>query len=239
MQMEVSGRSVSVFPGDSPDAPLVVLNTFESEGEEVFRAVKSITDADFSLVSVGDLDWNADMSPWEAPGLGRNDLPFPGGADAYLRKLVEEVLPAAEGSASLQPSVRMLAGYSLAGLFALYSMYSDTPFTRFASMSGSLWYPGFAEFASSRTPRAERVYLSLGDREPKTRHPVMAKVGECTESMYGLLKSQGVEAEFEWNPGNHFSDPVGRTARGIARLLRAPRSRAVSFIRYPRCTQHV
>lgn len=35
-----------------------------------------------------------------------------------------------------------IAGYSLAGLFALYALYKTDVFTRVASMSGSLWFPG-------------------------------------------------------------------------------------------------
>ena len=35
-----------------------------------------------------------------------------------------------------------IAGYSLAGLFALYALYKTDAFTRVASMSGSLWFPG-------------------------------------------------------------------------------------------------
>jgi len=218
--MDVAGLHVSVLPGESPDAPLVVLNSFEDDAGEVRRIAGGITDADFSLLSVSELDWDADLTPWEAPGLGMNDEPFSGGAGRYLGYLTGTVMPLAEKEAGLEPSHRYLAGYSLAGLFALYAMYLPSPFTRFASMSGSLWFPGFRGFVEgNRPPTADRIYLSLGEREPKTRHPLTSKVGEETEAIYGILKSQVPDTVFEWNPGNHFTDPAGRTAKGIAHLL--------------------
>ena len=69
--------------------------------------------------------------------------------------------------------------------------------------------------------RAARVYLSLGDREEKTRNPVMATVGNRIRSQFALLKaSEGVKAcKLEWNKGNHFRDSEVRTAKGIVWLM--------------------
>jgi len=44
---------------------------------------------------------------------------------------------------------------------------------------------------------------------------VMSAVGECIRKAEEILKAQGVKTVLEWNPGNHFQDPQGRTAKGI------------------------
>ena len=50
----------------------------------------------------------------------------------------------------------------------------------------------------------EKVYLSLGDRESKTRNPVMATVGDRTAKAESMFREMGSEVVFESNPGNHF-----------------------------------
>ena len=67
--------------------------------------------------------------------------------------------------------------------------------------------------------QANSVYLSLGDREEKTRNPVMAAVGDRIREAYELLQGQGINTILEWNQGNHFRDADKRTAKAFAWLL--------------------
>ena len=214
----ISGRRVLLRRGLRDDSPLVVLNTFGDGGKRVLDTLLQMTDADFSLAAVSDIDWNREMSPWPYDD-GRNA--FAGGADAFLEELTGEIIPQAERLMSVHPSRRFIAGYSLAGLFAIYSLYRTDLFFGAVSASGSLWYPGFAEFTKKNDPvrMPDRIYLSLGDRESKTRNPVMAAVGQRTEELCGLYASKGIGTVFESNPGNHFREPELRTAKGIAWIL--------------------
>ena len=66
---------------------------------------------------------------------------------------------------------------------------------------------------------AEAVYLSLGDREEKTRNPVMAKVGSAIKEGYSILTETGTDCVLEWNKGNHFKEPDLRTAKAFAWLM--------------------
>ena len=59
------GRTVSVFPGPVPGAPVIYLNTFSDEGERVFQAALAAGCPPFTLAAVSDLDWNRDMAPWD------------------------------------------------------------------------------------------------------------------------------------------------------------------------------
>ena len=209
------------FRSTAPDASLVVLNTFEGEGALVFNLVRSMTDADFSLLEVSGMDWNRDLSPWEAPAVFKNDAPFGGKADDYLHELTEKVIPAAVSEMGSKPKSVFIAGYSLAGLFAVYSLYKTPVFSGAASASGSFWFPGFLEFVSSHelASKPSKVYLSLGDREAKTRNSVMSMVQDNTERLVNLYKAKGIDVVYELNSGNHFQDPAKRMAKGIARLL--------------------
>ncbi|MBQ3729270.1 MAG: hypothetical protein II903_07205 [Spirochaetales bacterium] len=211
-----------LFRGENEASPLVVLNTFENEGAAVFKAVRSLTDADFSLLEVSGMDWNRDLSPWEAPAVFKNDAPFGGKADDYLKELTETVIPSAVSDLGAAPSAVYIAGYSLAGLFAVYSLFRTSVFSGAASASGSMWFPLFIDFASSHdlTASPSKVYLSLGDREAKTRNPVMATVQDNTEKMAQLFRDRGVDVTYELNPGNHFQEPELRMAKGICGILR-------------------
>ena len=220
--MTIANREVNIYPAAKAGCPLVVFNAFENEGAAVHSELMKLTTSDFSLATINITDWNTDLSPWEIPPVYKSDEPFTGGADAYLETLTGEIIPTIIGELDSEPSYIALAGYSLAGLFAVYAMYRTDRFARIASASGSMWFPDFVEFAKSHEPAAlpEKLYLSLGDREARTRNQVMATVEQNTGALFDYYKSLGVEAVFEMNPGNHFRDAAQRMAKGIVWLVR-------------------
>ena len=133
--MTIGRRDVKLFGEKRRGVPLVILNTVHDEGEEVWEAVRTLTDAVFTLAAVGRLDWNNDMTPWPAPPAARWDSPYGGNADGYLEELSSSVIPAIEEETG-EPSSIAIAGYSLGGLFALYSLYASDLFTSAVSASG-------------------------------------------------------------------------------------------------------
>lgn len=90
-EFTIGGKSVSVFPGIEPGAPVIYLNTYSSEGQQVFQAAQAVGCPPFTLAAIGNLDWNRDMAPWDNPAAFKGGEPFTGGADDYLRLLVEEI----------------------------------------------------------------------------------------------------------------------------------------------------
>ena len=187
----------------------------------MFEAALAVSFLLFTLVAVNDLAWNHNMSSWDSPAAFRGGESFTGGADNYLRLLVEEIMPEAEKELPGPPVWRGIAGYSLAGLFALYAIYQTDVFSRVGCMSGSLWFPGFKEYVCSHEPkrRLDRIYFSLGDREAKTRNPVLKTVQENTEAIYAFFRARGIDTVFQLNPGNHFVQGIERTVAGIRWLL--------------------
>lgn len=219
--LDSSGRDMKVYISQSFDKPVIYLNTFEEEGDEVYRVLRESGCSDFTLVTVSGLSWNHDMSPWAIPKVREKDMPFTGGADAYLQILTERIMPAVEDLVPGQVPWRGLAGYSLAGLFALYAAYQTEVFTRFASVSGSLWFPGCKEYVFTQEMKVapEAFYFSLGDKECRTRNPYMKTVQTCTEEIAAFYREKGIDTIYELNPGNHFQDSARRMASGIAWIL--------------------
>ena len=216
-QFTIEQKHITIYPCAEPDRPVIYLNTFEKEGEQVLYVLREGGCPPFTLVSVSSLDWNHDMSPWEIPPVFKNADPCTGGADDYLRILIERIVPEAEKEIKGTVSWRGIAGYSLAGLFALYSLYRTDIFSRAASMSGSLWYPGITEYISSHTMKKtpDYLYFSLGSKEARTRNPYMKTVQENTEMIEKYYRENGISTAFQLNPGNHYKDAEKRTAAGI------------------------
>lgn len=214
------GKTVEVFAAGVPKAPAVYLNTFPEEGQRIFQLLQGDGCPPFTLVAVSGLQWNHDLAPWDCPAAFRSGDVFTGGADDHLRLLTGEILPRAEEIAGT-PAWRGLAGYSLAGLFAVYALYGTDTFSRTASMSGSLWFPGIRDYLFTHTPRRwpDRMYFSLGDKEHKTRNPLLQSIRQNTLEIRDFYRDQGIRTVFCPNPGNHFSQAPQRTAAGIRWLL--------------------
>lgn len=217
----VGDKTVSVTASAESGAPIIYLNTFSDEGQRVYEDAQVAGCPPFTLVAISDLDWNHDMVPWDSPPAFKNGAPYTGGADDYLRLLTEEIIPKVEKEITGPPSWRGIVGYSLAGLFALYAIYRTDLFSRVGSMSGSLWFPGMKEYIFSHEPkrRPDHIYFSLGDKESKTRNPVLRSVRQNTEEIQVFYQSRGIDTVFQLNTGNHYDHAAERTAAGIMWLL--------------------
>ncbi len=203
-------RVLLVQPADEHD-----LSLLDSEA----AALSERTETPFLLAAFRVADWNRDLSPWEAPPVFGSEG-FSGGAGETRRWIEGELLPALLSRYALPPDAPViLGGYSLAGLFALWCGYESGRYAAVAAASPSVWFPGWIRYAEERACRAGFVSLSLGDREEKTRNPVMAAVGGCIRRQYDLLPEG--RRFLEWNEGNHFREPDLRTAKAFARCVGA------------------
>ena len=218
----IADKKIEVYLSSGHDRPIIYLNTFAGEGEQVYQLLCNADCQDFTLVAISGLVWDHDMAPWDIPPISKNDTPCTGGADKYLRLLTNEIIPNVERHVKGHVAWRGLAGYSLAGLFALYSIYQTGNFSRIASMSGSLWFPNFKEYVFSHEMNnpPKHLYLSLGDSECKTRNPYLKTVQTNTEEIYAFFMQKGIDTEFQINPGNHYKNAIQRTALGIEWILK-------------------
>ena len=178
--------------------------------ENEIREIHRLTNQEFAFVAVKVENWNHDLSPWNAPAVfGTED--FGDGAENTL----EEVLQLCTDN----DRKYCIGGYSMAGLFALWAAMQTDRFKGVAATSPSVWFPGFLKDMKSRRVGSDCIYLSLGDKEEKTRNPVMAQVGICIRETFTWLKEEGIPCTLEWNHGGHFKEPDMRTARAFAWVL--------------------
>lgn len=218
----IEQKRVEVFPSEKPNRPVIYLNTYGQEGEAVYQQLQASCCPDFTLVAIYNLNWNHDMVPWDVPPVFGKDASYTGGADLYLKLLLDEIMPEAEKMVPGTPAWRGIAGYSLAGLFAVYAIYQTDVFSRVASVSGSLWFPEIKEFIFSHAPKQTPscIYFSLGDKEHKTRNSFLRCVRQNTQEIHTFFENQGIDTIFQVNSGNHFQDAVLRTAAGIQWVLK-------------------
>ena len=66
------GNMISIFPSLEATAPILYLNTFSDEGQNVYEAAQAASCPPFTLVAISDLDWNHDMVPWDSPSAFKN-----------------------------------------------------------------------------------------------------------------------------------------------------------------------
>ena len=181
------------------------------------KHIEENTDRNFSLVAFKIEDWNSELTPWEMPLL-RGKGNFGDGAAGTLEFIKNDLILAVSEYINIENKEikYILGGYSLAGLFSLWSGYQTDIFEGIAAVSPSVWYKGWIEYVAAGKPLSEKIYLSLGDTEEKTKHQILSKIGDNIRKQYEILeKSENVKTVLEWNEGNHFQNPDIRTAKGF------------------------
>ena len=216
----IGGRRCLIYDCGSSDVLLIQpvddhdIAVLDSEAEWITKLTEG---AGFTLAAFKVDDWNADLSPWEAPPVFGNEG-FAGGAEKTLEYVTDTLVPELTGGRDVK---LYIGGYSLAAFFALWAVYKTDIFSGAAAASPSVWFPGWADYAVDNKLKADRIYLSLGDKEEKTGNPVMRTVGDNIRRQHELLAADPACAEciLEMNQGNHFKEPDLRTAKGFAWLL--------------------
>lgn len=221
-ELNVSGRRCRVYADE--DAEFLLIQPVDEQ--ELFgldrevEAIAALARVPFSFAAFEIADWQHELSPWPAPpAFGK--VPFGDGAAETLDFVRRELIPLLSdaGSYSAERMQLLLGGYSLAGLFALWAAYQTDLFRGIAAASPSVWFPGWTDYAATHSAQTEAVYLSLGDREERTRNPLLSQVGDAIRWQHQLMEQQVRCTTLEWNAGNHFVDVERRTARGFAWLM--------------------
>lgn len=198
----------------NPEADTVLIQpTGEHEMaslENEVREIEKRTSKEFRFIATKVENWNDDLSPWKAPAVFKTE-DFCGGASKTLENII--------ALCADKNRKYYIGGYSLAGLFALWAACQTDIFSGVATASPSVWFPGFIDYMKTYKIKSQNVYLSLGDREEKTRNPVMAQIGNCIKEEYRCLLENGINCILEWNKGNHFKEADIRTAKAFAWIL--------------------
>lgn len=184
--------------------------TLESEA----AAIADWSPIPFVLATIELEDWTIDLMPWPDRNISREEEVGKRAQDTLSYVLLSLVPRLQERYGSLP---MILGGYSLGGLFSLWASMQTDCFRAVAAASPSVWIKDWIPFAEKHAPMADRVYLSLGDREEHVRNQAIARVGDNLRAQYALLQRQlGPDAcTLVWEEGNHFADNEGRLARAF------------------------
>ena len=198
----LNSNLVLIQPVDEHD-----LSFIDNEIKEIKRLTN---DKDFLLIAFKVNNWNKDLSPYKAKAVfGKDD--FGDGAPSTLKEILEVC--------NDKNKTYIIGGYSLAGLFAIWASYNTNIFKGVAAASPSIWFPDFISYMEDNKIKTNHVYLSLGDKEEKTKNPTMSKVGFLVKEAYELLKNNNINCVLKWESGNHFKDPDLRTANAFSWII--------------------
>lgn len=193
--------------------------------DEEMEILSAKADEGILLVAFQTENWNDELSPWAmAAVFGKEG--FGGGAKETLIFVEKKLLPQVREKYGLDENVRiLLGGYSLAGLFSLWSGYQTKTFDAIAAVSPSVWFDSWVQYAEEHRPMTDIIYLSLGDREEKAKNQIMKQVGDAIRTQAEILKEQNIMSTLEWNAGGHFQDSGKRTAKGFLWCIEADKRR--------------
>ena len=132
---------LTIYEYGNPDADTVLLqltgehevSVLENEVEEIRKR----TSIGFRFIAAKVDDWNHELSPWKAPAVfGNEDF-----GDGAARTL-EQILTLCTD----KNKTYYIGGYSLAGLFSIWTAYQTDIFSGVAAASPSVWFPGFIDY---------------------------------------------------------------------------------------------
>ena len=203
----ISGRECFIW--DSAKPRYILIQTLGNHERGIFdrtaELISKACGAPFVLAAFQVFDWDLDLTPWHDDAINRKPEVGTMTGDT-LNYVTESLLPALEAEYGILPVI--LGGYSLGGLFALWSSMQTDRFAAIAAASPSLWIRDWLDYAKNNPVKASKVYLSLGDREEHVKNHAIKRVGDCVRAEYELLKAQlgNENCTLEWNQGGHFQD---------------------------------
>ena len=220
-KLELNGKNILRYYGNNPKYILVqfIDENDEAGFEEEVSRIRADTDKDFAFIGIKTQEWNNELSPWKAePVFGKES--FGGEAGANLDFLKNNFHKLREICGLHKEVPLILGGYSLAGLFSLWAGYETELFDGIAAVSPSVWFDGWETYIKDRKINSCAVYLSLGDKESRTKNKRMAEVENSIKMQYNeYSKQEGLNRILEWNEGNHFKEVPMRMAKGFSWIL--------------------
>ena len=171
-----------------------------------------------NIVTISEMDWNNDMTPWKAPAVKEGE--FGGRASQFLDRLKGDIFFNLENSLQIRNPKRYLMGLSLSGLFTIWAAIMKPLFEGVASISGSFWYDGFAEWLLKQEKlQCVRFYISMGEKEKETKVKRFASIEEDTMKVVETLILKGAEVAFEVTEGGHNSPVLPRIEKSVVSFL--------------------
>ena len=206
MILEIGGRNCHVIGEKQNEVMVIVKPLGEFERlliEDECRLISEMSSVPFCMVAFE---------------VTEGDLRPTGAEDTY-QYLEKVLLPYIK--ANMHPIRLILGGYSLGGLFALWSVTRTDAFDAVYAGSPSLWMEGWNEYADAHPLKVEYAYMSLGDKEECTRKQPFCIIGDRVRLQHKRHQAQlgSDHCILEWNEGGHFNEIEKRKAKGAAWII--------------------
>ncbi len=187
--------------------------------EEDIAAIEELSARfETNIIAISEMDWNNDLTPWKAPAVKEGE--FGGHASQFLDRLKGDIFFNLESSLQIRNPRRYLMGLSLSGLFTVWAAVRKPLFEGVASISGSFWYDGFADWLLKQEElKCVRFYVSMGEKEKETKVKRFASIEEDTMKVVETLMLKGAEVAFEVTEGGHNSPIIPRIEKSVVSLF--------------------
>lgn len=224
-EINIGQKTCTIYEVENPEYILIQpVDEFDLKVlDHQVELMREAVDKPFLLVAITIEHWHDELTPWSAPAVFGKEG-FGDQAKETLAYIETVLLPELTKKYQIKDTMPIiLGGYSLAGLFSIWSACQSKRFSAIAAISPSLWYPDWITYVKEHVPATKAIYLSLGDREDKTKNPVMATAGQRIREQQAILKEQGIACTLEWNAGHHFQDTEVRCAKGFSWCMQSMR----------------
>ena len=206
MILEIGGRNCHVIGDIQNEVTVIVKPLGEFERlliEDECRLISEMSSVPFCMVAFEVTE--ADLRPT--------------GAEDTYQYLEKVLLPYIKDN--MHPIRLILGGYSLGGLFALWSVTRTDAFDAVYAGSPSLWMEGWNEYADAHPLKVDYAYMSLGDKEECTRKQPFCIIGDRVRLQHKRHEAQlgSDHCILEWNEGGHFNEIEMRKAKGAAWII--------------------
>ena len=129
-------KEMDIYEYGSSLAPVVLIQMVGEHDlpgvEREITEIRRLTNMDFQFIAVKVNNWNQDLSPWNAAAVfGKEE--FGNGAKDTLEVLMKLCTDINK--------CYYIGGYSMAGLFALWTASQTNRFAGIAAASPSIWFP--------------------------------------------------------------------------------------------------
>lgn len=206
MIIEIGGRNCHIIGEKQSEVTVIVKPLGEFERlliEDECRLISEMSSVPFCMVAFEVTE--ADLRPT--------------GAEDTYQYLERTLLPYIKDN--MHPLRLILGGYSLGGLFALWSVTRTDAFDAVFAGSPSLWMEGWNEYADAHPLKVRYAYMSLGNKEECTRKQPFCIIGDRVRLQHKRHEAQlGTDhCILEWNEGGHFKEIEMRKAKGAAWII--------------------
>lgn len=203
---------------DTQSAPILYVIDAPEHPLPLEDALELMPNVYSHVVRIPMTNWYDALTPWPAPSNFHEEPDFGGQAASTLTNILKTIEDF-ESDSGLTPNSRAITGYSLGGLFALYTLINSKKFTACACLSGSVWYPGWLEWMRTNTPDLTHrfAFLSVGTKEK--RAPIPFRLTEKNLQLSAeILRQHDCEVEISLTPGGHMEHISERLSKGLQAL---------------------